>query len=70
MLQRRNRSTEITLLHIGLAETEKPIRKGRLKFGDFAKFRDGNVEFLLFVRRNSRLHVLGRLWRERLRCKP
>ena len=52
------------LLHVRLAEADEAVRKRRLELGDFSKLRDGHIELLLFVRRDSSLHVLRGLRRE------
>jgi hypothetical protein len=42
----------------------KPSAKAGLEFGDLAKLSNRNVELVLFVGRNSSLHVLAGVGRE------
>ena len=63
MLQWGNRGTEVVLFHVGLAETDEAIDEVGIELGDPSKLSNGNVELMLFVRRDARLHVLGGLRR-------
>src|ERR1700686_445307 len=70
MLQRRDRGAEVVLLHIGLAKTDEALDEAGLDLRDLSKLSNGNVELMLFVSRDARLHVLSGLRRQSQRCKP
>src|SRR5947209_8474200 len=69
MFERSGRRPVVAALDVDLAEADEAVREFRVEFGNLLKLGDGNIELPFFLGCDSRLHVLGALWRRNLPCE-